>query len=427
MQASAGTSFAPIKAPSLSAPEVFLGRQPIYDRNLNIFAHELLFRNSSRNTAVFPSGQEATLQVILNTFLEIGLDKVAAGKPIFVNITRSLLTQSESLILPPEQCVLEVLEDIQFDSEIERALRVRKSCGYQIALDDFIYTEALRPMVELADYVKLDVRALGLGGLRKQVSQLRKFRVKLLAEKIDTQEEFRQCKDMGFHYFQGYFLSRPEILKGKRVPVNRMALLSILAKCREADADCKGIAALIGQNASLSYKLLQALNSALYSLQKRVDSVFEAVLFMGLEAVTRLATLLLLSGLNDKPSSYLVIALQRAYMCELLGVAMKAPNKDQFYTVGLLSALDILLDQTLQEAIRPLPLAEETCDALLAHKGPMGRALCGVLAWEKGDWDAVASSGLNPDVLRVAYWRTVPYVEELRQLVDSLPVESHKK
>jgi len=249
----------------------------------------------------------------------------------------------------------------------------------------------------------------------------------LLAEKIDTQEEFRQCKEMGFHYFQGYFLSRPEILKGKRVPVNRLALLSLLTKCREADADCKGIATLIAQNASLSYKLLQALNSALYSLQRRVDSVLEAVLFMGLEAVTRLATLLLLSGMNDKPSSYLLIALERAYMCEQLGVAMNAPNKEQFYTVGLLSALDILLDQTLQEVIRPLPLAEETRDALLGHKGPMGRALDGVLAWEKGDWDAVASSGLDPDILRVAYWRAVPYVEELRQLVDSLPVEAQRK
>ena len=403
--------------PHSALTDVFVGRQPIYDRHLNIFGYELLFRADERNAAVFRSGQEATVQVILNTFLDIGLDKVALGKPVFVNFTRDLIVQQNMVDLPPDWSVLEILENIPFDEEVAAGLRGWKARGHRIALDDFVYTDAFRPLVELADFVKLDVQAAGLAGLPPQVKLLRSFPVKLLAEKIGTHDEFRQCKAMGFDYFQGYFLSRPEILKAKRIPVNRLPILSLLGKCQDPDVDCKELAALIGQDVSLSCKLLQALNSALYSRRAPVHSILEAVLFAGVESISRLATMLLLSGLNDKPSSCLSIALERARVCELLGEALKVSNKAQFYIAGLLSSLDIFLDQTLEEALRPLPLADDIRHALLTHEGSLGLVLHTVLAYERGEWDEVATSGLDTQLLVEAYWRAVPYVEQLRQFL----------
>jgi EAL and modified HD-GYP domain-containing signal transduction protein len=402
---------------SSASVEAFVGRQPIYDRDLNIFGYELLFRSDDRNAAMFGSGQEATLQVILNTFLEIGLDKVACGKPVFVNFTRDLIMQHGMLRLPADWSVLEVLEDIPFDEEVAAGLRAWKARGHRIALDDFVYAEAVRPMVELADFVKLDVQATGLAGLAPQLKLLRSFPVKLLAEKIDTREEFRQCRAMGFDYFQGYFLSKPEILKTKRIPVNRLPILSLLARCQDPEVDCRELATLIGQNVSLSSKLLQALNSALCSRRSRVNSIQEAVLLAGVEWISRLATMLLLSGLNDKPTACLAIALERARVCELLGEALQAPNQAQFYTAGLLSALDLLLDQSLDEALAALPLSEDIRHALLTHEGSLGLVLRAVLAYQQGEWDTVTSSGLDSRLLCDAYWRAAPYVEELRRFL----------
>jgi EAL and modified HD-GYP domain-containing signal transduction protein len=405
----------PAASPSADA---FLGRQPIYDRGLNIFGYELLFRGDERNAAKFRSGEEASLQVILNALVELGLEKVSLGKPLFVNFTRELIVQHNVIAPRPDWCVLEVLEDVSFDEEVAAGLRAWRSQGYRIALDDFSYTAKSRPLVNFADFVKLDVRASSLAALPARMQPLKRFPVKLLAEKIGTHEEFRRCKTMGFDYFQGYFLSRPEILKARRLPVNRASILALLAKCLDAEVDCRELAALVGQDATLSYRLLQALNSALSGRRTEVSSILEAVLLAGVDWITRLVTTLLLSGLSDKPSSCIVIALERARVCELIGEVLDPSNKARYYTAGLLSALDILLDKPLDEALESLPLAGDLRSALLTPKGPVGLVLAGVLAYEQGEWDAIADSGLDLRALRDAFWCAAPYVHELQRMLS---------
>jgi EAL and modified HD-GYP domain-containing signal transduction protein len=218
-------------------PEVFVGRQPIYTRKLDVCAYELLFRSNETNRAQVVNGNQATSQVILNTFMEIGLDTIVGQKRAFINLTRDFLLQEYSAVFPAKRVVLEVLEDVPVDAALIAAVRRLSAQGYTIALDDFVYHERLRPLVEVADIIKVDVLALDRKTLSEHSTLLRQYNVQLLAEKVETQDAFKFCKALGFDYFQGYFFCKPEIIKGHRVPANRLATLQLLARLRDPDVE----------------------------------------------------------------------------------------------------------------------------------------------------------------------------------------------
>lgn len=398
--------------------EVFLGRQPIYDRDLHVIGHELLFRGSSENVAVIASGSQATFQVIMNALFDQGLDRIAGNVPVFINMPQGLIMEQLAEILPADRCVLEILEDVVFRDDLLDRLAQLRAAGYRLALDDFVYREDKDPILEMVDIVKLDVLALKPAGLVEPVKRIRRHKVGLLAEKIETQSEFQFCRDLGFDYFQGYFLSRPEILPGKRTPVDLATLIMVLEKCRDPQVDVQAIANLISPNAALSYRLLQYANSAFHNRRVEIMSVDEAVVFLGTEFVCRIATLFLLAGLTARPSYCLLIALQRALVCELLSSAAPAFDKGELYLVGLLSALDILLGQPLDEVISPLPLAQEVKSAIITRGGPLGGILSAAIAHQEGDWQKVAGTGLPLHDVNQAYWQAVPRIEEFHALLD---------
>ena len=193
----------------------------------------------------------------------------------------------------------------------------------------------------------------------------------------------------------------------------------LLARCRDSETDFQAVTGMVKQNAELSYKLLRMANSALYNLKTRVDSVDNAVFMLGVETVYRLAVLLVLSGLSDKPTSYLALALQRAYMCVFLGGAINPAGRNQLHTIGLLSALDVLLNKGINEVIDPLPLSGETRLAIAVHEGDPGRVLDTVMAYEEGDWGRVMRSGFDFASVRDAYWRAVTETEQSRELLGA--------
>lgn len=396
---------------------VFVGRQPIYDRQLNLYAHELLFRGNRDNQAAFQSGAQATSDVILNALFDLGLDQIGGKAPVFVNIPEDLIEDRIAEILPADRCVLEILEDVVFREEIVERLAQLRWAGYRLALDDFCYSPEKAGVIGMVDIVKLDIRACDAATLSEHVGLIRPLGVKLLAEKIETPEEFRLCRDLGFDLFQGYFLSRPEVIGGSRTPVDIGTITLLLEKCHDPRAGVQAIARIISQNATLSYRLLQSANAASQVRQTEITSVQEAVLYLGTGFVGRLATLFLLSGLKPHSSQTLLIALQRACMCELLAETAPPADQDELYLVGLLSALDLLLDQPIGEIIAPLPLPEVVKNAIVSRSGEMGRILLAVIAFEQGDWPTVLGSRLSPHQISNAFWRAARTAEEFRALL----------
>jgi c-di-GMP phosphodiesterase len=410
------TSHCPPRGTLPSIYEVFVGRQPIYTQQLDVFAYELLFRRGEMPHAGVTDGNQATAQVLVNTFLELGLDTLVGAKRAFVNLTRDFLLQDYSLVFPPDRVVLEVLEDIAVDDDVLAALRNLSAQGYTIALDDFFYQEHLRPLVELADIIKIDVLASGRTTVAEQVELLRQYDVPLLAEKVETQEDFTYYKTLGFEYFQGYFFCRPDVVKGQRSPTNRLVILELLAKLQRPGTTFRELEALISRDVSLSYKVLRAANAAIYTQARKVESIHQALRLVGLTAMTNIVSLFLLANIDDKPHELLVTAMVRAKMCEQLARLMQQGNSATFFIVGLLSVLDAFMDRPMPDILPALPLADEIVAALLAHEGMLGATLHCVLAYEQGDWEAVYNLGCPRDLLVKTYLEALMWATEMHNI-----------
>lgn len=396
-------------SPSDIISTALVARQAIYDRALNVFAYELLYRQERPDRAAVVDGDAATAQVMLNTFLDIGLETIVGDRLAFLNVTRGIILERSFRVFPKNRVVLEVLETVEPDQCIVEALREVTNQGYILALDDFAFHDSLRPFLELASIVKVDIRALSPEALEDHVALLRDYSVKLLAEKVETHEEFEWCRERGFEYFQGYFFCKPKIVEGKRLPAQKMTLLMLLAKLQDPDITILELEGLIKHDLSLSYKILRYVNSAYWGLPKTVTSIGQAACFVGLDRLRAWMSLIILSSVEDKPFELLVLAAVRARMCQLLGMRLCPDQAEQFFTVGLFSVLDSLFDRDMKEIVEALPLAPEIVEALVAYKGRLGRTLQSVVAYERGEWEAVCCENLALTVLRDAYLSAIEW------------------
>jgi len=392
--------------------DVFIGRQPIYARGLDVFAYELLFRGGDVDFADFTEGDRATSQVILNTFTEIGLDRVVGARTAFLNLTRGFVTGEYPLPVPQDRVILEVLEDIHAEPEVVKGLSRLKARGFRIALDDFVVSDANRDLLPLADIVKVDILGLEESEIRVQIDALRPYGVQLLAEKIETQEQFQACRDMGFDFFQGYFLSRPNVIRDRVLPPNRLNLLNILAELHEPGCKLERVNELVSQDVALSYKLLRQVNSVRMGLRHRVESIRETLVYLGIDNVKSLASLFLMASLEDKPHDLIRTSMMRAKMCERLAIAEGGIDAHKAFTVGLFSTLDAMMDCTMDVVLERLPLAPELGNALLRREGVLGSILGSTLAYERGDWERVPCLGLSHGAIKGAFLDSVAFVEQ---------------
>lgn len=393
--------------------DIYIGRQPIFDRDLEVYAYELLFRSGSLNQAADANapfdGDRATSQVIVNAFIEIGLDQIVGNRRAFINLTRSFVTAATPLPFPQDRVVLEILEDIEPDAEVLAGLRTLAGQGYQMALDDFVFQEDRRALLEVAHIVKIDLMSVPRETLQAEVARLRRHDVRLIAEKVETREDFEQCRELGFDYFQGYFLSRPNIVQGRQLPPNRLAVLQLLARLQDPQADAGDIERLVAQDVALSYKLLRYINSAFFALPKKIESIRQAVIYLGTRAIRTWVSLLVVAGLDDKPAALVAQAMQRARMCELLAQRARRPQPDAYFTVGLFSLLEALLDAPLESILDTLPFSDGIRDALLRQEGPYGEALACVIAYERGHFlkarfDRLGATEMTDTYLAATHW-----------------------
>lgn len=373
------------------AHSVMLARQPVFDRERRVHAYELLYRSAGADRAVFDDGTHATAHVAITALLDIGLDRIVQGRQACINVTRDLLVSRQALALPPSKVILELLEHETVDSELVDAVREFRARGYRFALDDFSYKPGWEPLVEQASLVKLDVLDLGLERVAEHMQWLQRYDVSILAEKVETEAEFEALRTLGCDFFQGYFFARPNIVRGSRLPSNKLAALRLLALLRDPATDLDQVADLVAQDPSLSYRLIRLVNSAAMGLANRVTSVPRAVAYLGLDAVRRWVSLTTIIGMSDKSEELIRLTLIRARMTELLAARLPRCDPDIGFTVGLFSTLDAFMEQPMEEVLGQLRLTPETNAALLDQSGRHGEVLRAVKAYEQGDWESACA------------------------------------
>ena len=393
--------------------DIFIGRQPIFDTNLKVYAYELLFRSGDGNQADFVDGDQATSDVMLNALTEIGMDKIVGNSKAFINLTHNHIISMSHLPFPEmkDKLVLEVLEDVKANEDIIRAVTRLVNDGYTIALDDFIYHEALQPLVDLSKIIKIDLMAINREQLDEHVAKLAVDGRKLLAEKVETREEFEYCKQLGFDYFQGYFFSKPNIIKGQKLPANKLAILELLAQLSDPDISDQKLADTIVQDVTMSMRVLRYINSAQFGLNREIDSIKQAIMMLGRSTIRNLANLVALSQIKDKPHELFIISLVRAKMAELIAGETGLDNAASF-TVGLFSNLDSLMDQELDVLLQTIPLSDSIKLALLNHEGAQGKLLKCIKAYENCEWDDAEYEHLKPDDLRKCYFEALEWAAD---------------
>ena len=396
-----------------SLKDVFIGRQGIFDREMGIYGYELLYRSGEENRAGSFDGDHATSQVAVNAFMDMGLDHVVGSHLAFLNLTRNFLTGEHPVPFPKDKVVLEVLEDIVVDPILIGGVRALAKQGYTLALDDCLYSQRLCGLLEYAKIVKIDIRSVGLDDLAKHADLFRQHPVKLIAEKVETQEEYDLCRDLGFDYFQGYFLCLPKVLIGQSIPDNKLAIVRLLAKLQEPDIQAGELEKLISQDLSLSFKLLRYINSAFFALPRKIESIHQALVYIGNRALRTWVTLLVLRGAEDKPVALMNTALARAKLCELLAAHHGASDPESYFTVGLFSVVDAMLGISMDRILKSLPFSDGIVDALLHRRGSLGAALNCAIAHERGEWDQVAFAGLTTEIISGAYLDSIAWADEV--------------
>ncbi|GAB4345770.1 MAG: HDOD domain-containing protein [Gammaproteobacteria bacterium] len=369
--------------------DILIARQPLYDREMQVAGYEILYRNQREDRADFVDGDEATLNVLANTFLEIGLDDLIGPRPAFINCGRRFLTEPNPLHLPVGRVVLEVMEAIEPDADTLQGIRNLAARGYQIALDDFCLEPAMRPLLEITHYVKFDVHGTHRARILEAAKELRRLGIKMVAEKVESPEDFELCRDLGFDLFQGYFLCKPRLIRREHAPANQLAIMNLIAALQEPGITTERLEEIISTDVTLSYRLLRYINSAFFGLRKKIDSIQRAILLLGFDNIRTWATVVSMSGIEGKPTELMRISLMRAKFCELLAGQMDSSLRDSAFTVGLFSVLDALLDLPMREALDPLPLAPAVEAALIDQQGELGQILQCVYDYQRGHWAGV--------------------------------------
>lgn len=386
-----------------------IGRQPILDRHGRVRAYELLFRGDRPNEAADFDGNYATARVIANALTEFDFEEVVGPHQAFINFTEELLQNDLALLLPKERVVLEILENVKVTKQIVKAAAALADKGYHIALDDFVFEPQWEPLIVLAGTVKLDVMALSRDALEEHVQTLRRYDVRLLAEKVENAEEHAWLMDLGFDLFQGYFYARPNIVSRTRIPQNHLAVVSLLAALNQKSSSIDDIEKLVSEDVSLSYRLLRYINSAFIALPQKVDSIRRAVIFFGMDMLRHWASLLVMAGVEGKPKVLMENALVRARMCERLATQAGLPDAESFFTVGLFSILDSLLDTPMNVILEPLPLSPDIVEALTTGAGVYGEALRCVTSYETCDWANVKFQNLDRQAIGAVYLDSIEW------------------
>ena len=400
--------------------DVYVARQAIFDVNKEVVAYELLFRNSSNiNKFISIENSNPTLDVIRNSFSIIGLDKVTGGKLAFINFDETLIKSGFIEAFSKDCIVVEVLETVKPDNEIIECCKNLKAKGYIIALDDFKYNEEFDELIKYIDIIKVDF-IITKGKERKEIMhRIKNQNIKFLAEKVETEEEYKEAVGYGYSYFQGYFFCKPVIISGKDISGYKFTYMNLIKELDKENINIKNIENLIKNDVSLSYKLLKAANSAHYSMKRKITSIADAIMIIGLKELKKWIFLMTLENMGENNIDELVkMSLLRASFGELLSnkIQPKVSGFDAFLT-GLFSLMDALMNIPIENILSELPISKDVKDALLGNENMLSDLLKLIMKYEKGDWkgvnELIEKFGLDEKFVSSCYFEAIQSLKSL--------------
>jgi c-di-GMP-related signal transduction protein len=399
--------------------DFYIARQPIFTVQKRLFAYELLYRGTKEFPLAGVSGDRATTGLLTSTFLTEGIDVISNSKPCFVNFTEELLIQKTPASFPKKTLVIEILEDVRPTKEVLAACRELSAEGYRIALDDFIYDKSLEPLIKIADIIKIDFRLTPVDTIRKTLQRLTKHKVKLLAEKVETYDEFEKAAKLGFSYFQGYFFNKPEKILIKELALAQITLYNLLAEVTKETTSIDKLYEIISKDVGISYKLLRFINSAYFYRLQEVKTVKHAMAYLGEEELRRFVILMILSDLASvKPNELVRLSLVRAKFCELLALQSQfKSSSSELFLMGLFSLIDSILDTEMNAIMDKLPISDEIKDALSSGTGDFMPFLRAIIAYERAEipscTDAVNQINVDMKLLPEIYFESLKYANAL--------------
>ena len=382
-----------------SAPEpdahvrtLYAARQPILRRDSKLEGYELLFRNGPENRFDPSTDSEmASAATIEQSAAAFGLDELVGDRRAFVNLTRRALLGGYHRMLPPERCVVELLEDIEPDREVIEACRAIQAEGYRLALDDYTFSPASEPLLDVVDLVKVDFK-LGRNVCdARALEHLHRRKLTLLAEKVETHEEHKAAMDAGYHLFQGYFFCKPQMIQTRDLAPTKLSALRFLSEVSREEASYEKLEELFRQDPALSVRLLRYLNSAAFGWRHEIESLKHALNVIGLRGLRQWAMMMgMLSLADDKPHELSLTALSRARFAERIAPdAALREHGGELFLGGMLSLVDTMVGRPMAEVLNGLAVSDRVRAALTQGENPLGPAIRLVTAYQAGDWTSV--------------------------------------
>ncbi len=386
---------------------VHVGRQPIYDRELNLHGYELLFRETADDDHATSKGDLATTKVIVHTFTEFGVSYLVGDRLAFVNLTRPFLVGDLPMPLPADSTVLEILETVTIDDRVIEGVIALRAQGYVFALDDFEAGSPAERLLPYVQYVKVDITGRPEADVQRAVDRARAVGALVVAERVEHLEDMETCSRLGVDFLQGFLLARPDVVSSTALSPSQLTCLQLVSKIAEPSLDFDDLEHLVKTDVALTYRVLRAANSASSGVVRRVSSVRDALVLLGLRQLRSWLLLMLVGDVTSASEAELSVALTRARTCELLAPKVPGVSIDSAFIGGMLSSLGTLLGRPLAELTQQLPLDPELRDAIVDHEGPLGRLLDAVIAYDTGDLGRLDSGILDAFEMSRAYLSAV--------------------
>lgn len=368
--------------------DVYVARQPIFDRNMNVFGYELLYRGSMNNFFEGKDDDKATAELINNAFFTMHIHELTDNTKAFVNFSQKMLIEEIPFLLPADSMVVEVLEGVEINEDLIEACRKLRESGYIIALDGFSINESYLPLLEIAHIVKIEFTAVNFAKQRELIKQYRN-RIKFLAEKVESREELKLAMEMGYDYFQGYFFSKPVIMKGKEIESLNVNLIKILRELNKSEPEYQLIADIIETDLGLSYKLLKLANSAFFGTRNKIFSIKQALVQLGIAEIRKWIYLMILKDIQTIENRELIkTSFIRAKFMELLAKeAGKNDRKLEYFMTGMFSSIDVLLNKDMNIIVDEISLSDDVKVALLGESNDIKKILDMVINYESLKWN----------------------------------------
>jgi len=401
---------------------IYVARQPIFNKKLEVIAYELLYRSGDSNYANVVDDEVATSRVINNSLLNFGFDNVSSNKKLFINFSKRLLESDIPTLLPSETAVLEILEDVVPDEDFYERIKELRDLGYTLALDDFVLGFQYPELIDYVDIVKVDFMLTTPEDRQRIYNVFMNDGVKFLAEKVETTKEYEEAMSYGYDYFQGYFFQKPTIMKGQDTKGFSANYMMIMDELNKYEPDFDRIVEVIERDINLSYKILRIVNSMAYYRGNEISSLLQAATMMGLSEVRKLVSLLVFQNIcSDKPDELLVEALIRGKVIEEMSkkTAFKS-RQSEVFLMGLFSLIDVMLDREINDVMNELPLASDIKDGILQKDTDLGNMLKTLIAYEKADWEAfndyADKVGNIKECIPVAYLNSIKWAHDILNL-----------